>query len=456
MLNKLVIALATLIFIPSLSSYAEDTNLYPFKSIALKKFGYIDNYGRVSINPDFDYAEPFKKGISIYRKGNLFGFINSEGSVVEAKFHAIKGSTENMILAKQNDKWGYTDKKGEWIIKPIFDDAYYFQEDLAKVFINKKYGYINKSGKLVIPNKFDYAESFSNGFAQASFEYRDTTFINKEGKIVLKTENDYIYKFSEELAPMLINSLYGYVNKNGKKIIEPQFNQAGYFVNGIAPVKKLGKWGFINKEGKYIIRPDFEELRDFSQGISAFKVNNKWGFVDNTGKIIIIPEYEDAGLFSENLAPVKKEGHWGYINNKGEITINFVFDKAESFKGSLARVNENSYIDKTGEYIWSPSVYDEKVEPNINSIYNLQKGTNICVNHWGKGLGFCGSIYAIKKDSYIINLKSINCGTTRCLGGCSDKIIQDILKAPKNSYFMANDLYLIEVPKDCISLESKN
>lgn len=451
MKNRFILFLTTIFVFFNLNSYAEDVNLYPFKSLSLSKFGYIDSYGRISISPQFDYSEQFKKGISIYRKGNLFGFINNNGFVIEPKFHSIKGSTENMVLAKKFDKWGYTDLNGEWIIKPIFDEAYYFHEGLAKVFIKNKYGYINKSGKLLIQNKFDYAENFSNGFAQASFEYRDTTFINKEGKIVLKTENDYIYRFSEELAPMLINSVYGYVNKSGKRVIEPQFTQAGYFVNGIAPVKKFGKWGFIDKNGKYIITPYFDELKDFSNGISAFRLGDKWGFIDNKGKILIDAKYEDTGFFSESLIPVKKDNHWGYINLKDEVIINFVFDKAEPFNGSLALVNNNSYINKTGDYIWSPSMSEENTIVQKNPIYNLKKGTNVCISHWGENLGFCGYIYGIKKDSYIINLKSINCGTTRCLGGCSDKIIQDILKSPKINYFMENDLYLIEVPKDCIS-----
>ncbi|EIL3899587.1 WG repeat-containing protein, partial [Campylobacter coli] len=47
------------------------------------------------------------------------------------------------------------DKNGEFVIKPNFDDAWYFREGLAKVGLNGKYGFIDKSGKIVIEPIFD-------------------------------------------------------------------------------------------------------------------------------------------------------------------------------------------------------------------------------------------------------------------------------------------------------------
>ncbi|EAH9640326.1 WG repeat-containing protein, partial [Campylobacter coli] len=56
---------------------------------------------------------------------------------------------------KLNGKYGFIDKNGEFVIKPNFDDAWYFREGLAKVGLNGKYGFIDKSGKIVIEPIFD-------------------------------------------------------------------------------------------------------------------------------------------------------------------------------------------------------------------------------------------------------------------------------------------------------------
>jgi len=43
-------------------------------------------------------------------------------------------------------KWGYIDKKGNFIIKPKFYRALYFEDGLAEVNIDKKkFGYIDKN-----------------------------------------------------------------------------------------------------------------------------------------------------------------------------------------------------------------------------------------------------------------------------------------------------------------------
>ncbi|MDK1032231.1 MAG: WG repeat-containing protein, partial [Planctomycetia bacterium] len=91
-----------------------------------------------------------------------------------------------LLPIKQNGKWGYIDKSGKIIIKPQFDDAWFFSEGLARVGFGEqrgalkwlpeslrgslglahvktvyKYGFIDKTGTMVIKPQFDNAMSFS-------------------------------------------------------------------------------------------------------------------------------------------------------------------------------------------------------------------------------------------------------------------------------------------------------
>jgi hypothetical protein len=93
---------------------------------------------------------------------------------------------------------GYIDKTGNLIIKPVFDDAMYFNEGLAAVFIGKrfegKWGYIDTSGKMVIEPQFENALFFSGGLANVSPPTGEEIkgiwgYIDKSGKIVWMREN---------------------------------------------------------------------------------------------------------------------------------------------------------------------------------------------------------------------------------------------------------------------------
>ncbi len=60
-----------------------------------------------------------------------------------------------MAGVKLNGKYGFIDKNGDFVIKPKFDDAWYFREGLAAVELNGKYGFIDKSGKIIAKPEFD-------------------------------------------------------------------------------------------------------------------------------------------------------------------------------------------------------------------------------------------------------------------------------------------------------------
>jgi hypothetical protein len=47
-----------------------------------------------------------------------------------------------------NNKYGYIDKKGNFIIKPQFDVAWDFMQGIARVKVGNKKGYVNKVGEV--------------------------------------------------------------------------------------------------------------------------------------------------------------------------------------------------------------------------------------------------------------------------------------------------------------------
>ena len=69
-------------------------------------------------------------------------------------------------------KWGYFDGTkwdlyDDWnvVILPKYDEAFPFYEGLARVKENNKFGYIDRNGAYVIPPIYDLANDFSGGLA---------------------------------------------------------------------------------------------------------------------------------------------------------------------------------------------------------------------------------------------------------------------------------------------------
>ena len=439
------------------SAYAESKIYFPFENTNINKFGFIDDIGKEILAPIYDHAENFKYGVSVIRKKNLYGFVNTNGDIADPQFYDIKNySNDNLIIVQvKNGKYGYVDKTTlKFKIDPIFDECFPFDEDFAKVMINKKYGFINRSGKIVIKPKYDYAERFSDGIAWASMANQDSTYINKEGKTVIKVKTDYILNFSENLSPALTNGKYGYVNKNTKKIIPNKFQFAGKFVDGIAKVKFENKWGYIDKTGNWVIKPIFESLKDFKENIAPARLDKKWGYIDKSGNWVVKNILEYADGFSNGLGLVKLNGKYGYIDNTGNFVISPVFEKAESFVFNIAKVNGNSYVDNKGNFIFDFDSYiknDKNQLDKKDAFYNnLEKGQNVCVNHWDNNQGFCGEIIEVKNKSYVISINKINC--TTCIGGCSDNPINIVnTKLQKTSKLIDQGVYIVTIPKECIT-----
>lgn len=172
------------------------------------KWGIMDDTGYVLM------AEKFKSLGNFFFDGMLqfeieqdetklnskFGFLDVNFSeVIPPIFSRVQDFEEGFArVALKGSKYGYIDKKGNWLVKPFFDDPpkwfrdepYYFgsnfSEGLCAVYNrtkwNKKWGYIDTNGKVVIDPIFRDAHEFKNGFAEVDFKY-EKKYINKDGKM---------------------------------------------------------------------------------------------------------------------------------------------------------------------------------------------------------------------------------------------------------------------------------
>src|SRR5215204_6073794 len=99
---------------------------------------------------------------------------------------AISVNGQESVLARVNyqGKYGFIDRKGEFVVIPQYDFALSFSEGLAAVESDGKYGFINPKGELVIGFQFDDAHWFDEGMVAVKKNAK-YGFIDKTGKLVI-------------------------------------------------------------------------------------------------------------------------------------------------------------------------------------------------------------------------------------------------------------------------------
>lgn len=126
------------------------------------KWGYIDKYGKVIIEPKFDRAMSFSQGLASVRIDDKWGYINTKGDIViEAKY-----------------KYASSFSEGLGKISVELDDDTVLK---CKVSI---FGFVNEKGEEVIPPKYYTCQDFINGYTVAEdFEYNQL-IIDKNNNIL--------------------------------------------------------------------------------------------------------------------------------------------------------------------------------------------------------------------------------------------------------------------------------
>ena len=173
------------------------------------KCGYIDIQNRVIIQLKYDVANNFSDGLAAVGKRDGYfnavvgrvpnykiGFIDkSDNVVIPFQFQPQLSSTipefrEGLapMGVSSSNYWGlnvgYINRKGDFVIKPIYDRAEPFVNGLGKVNRNDKEGFVNSTGEEVVPVKFDYVHFENDTLLGCSEWGGETIFYSyKKGKI---------------------------------------------------------------------------------------------------------------------------------------------------------------------------------------------------------------------------------------------------------------------------------
>ncbi|MCH5225211.1 MAG: WG repeat-containing protein [Muribaculaceae bacterium] len=176
-------------------------------------------------------------------------------------------------FVKEGEKWGYIDRQGKWVIKPLYDKTWYLsypdndKKALGLVALDEKLALINKYGDIIV----DFDDT-------GKFDADKGGYVEKDGK-------------------------WGFVDTYGNWILPPQLDEEPEFIRGIDCVKSNGKYVFVKENGEFVVDRKFDEAFYFQYytyfgdskgtGIAIVRIADLWGFIDIEGKWIMPPQFDD-------------------------------------------------------------------------------------------------------------------------------------------------------------------
>jgi hypothetical protein len=227
--------------------------------------------------PAFDYCGNFSEGFAVVLVGDTlqmgrtgkYNYTNLNGNLIsKSGYDDVQTFSEGKGVVMVDSLWGIVDSTGEFLVKPKFHKLWSFSNGLARFFDGKSYGFINAKGEMQFGQMFALAADFSDGFAKVQIQENEYTYINTNGQFL--TPNFISQRqlsrgkgfaaagnFSNNLAPVMIDGLWGYLNTKGELAIPAIYNFAQDFRDGFAQVWKDNKMFILNTNGKVIWTYDF-------------------------------------------------------------------------------------------------------------------------------------------------------------------------------------------------------
>jgi hypothetical protein len=211
----------------------------------------------------------------------------------------------NSFVSIGHYKWGYIDRNGREVIKPVFDAAGSFHEGAAWAAVNGRWGIINTAGKFLLEPCIDYAEDFegSSAFFFNCTEYRNGVcirkgwgLVNNKGRIVIparfdsvKTDFSRTLDEADRITSMDMKKKRPLPDLFSRESGELSTRSHYFWKDGYARVCMRGSshtvesCGLVNREGRLLIDPlenKFHSIDSFYSGLAKAEVIK----TDDTGK----------------------------------------------------------------------------------------------------------------------------------------------------------------------------
>lgn len=162
-----------------------------------KVLGYIDATGKILYD---NIGNAVFEGRRYVQKGKKYGYVDDKGKlVISLEWDDATEFNNGLGCVEKDGKYGYVDKDGKLAIALDWDMAWRFSEGFGRVMKDNKRGYVDINGKVVIALEWDAARDFENGIAVVK---KDELYglIDTSGNVIAKPQWKDIGSFNDGIA----------------------------------------------------------------------------------------------------------------------------------------------------------------------------------------------------------------------------------------------------------------
>lgn len=313
-----------------------------------------------------------------------WGFLNKDGAnAIDATFDFVYPFYKGTAIVKYNGRWGVIDKKGDFVIKPLYYNVKRVEYE-GKVFFHvfkkqARFGLIDTAGNTVLYPEFLKAANFKGGMLAVKYK-RGWTFIDSTLQTVCDAKYEEVRDFSNGRAAVKKNGKWGFINRLGDVVVLPTYSQVMPYRNQCAWVSKRGKWYLINHRGKTIGDQSYRSPYPFSYGVAFAQKqgnNTDFGLVNASGEFIVKPRFSAVSTFNEyGVAVVSRKNRSALILPDGSFRTEFDFLKIDTFHCGWAIANTVSgkvLLHHSGRTRPIKENY-QSIEPFINGVARVTFG----------------------------------------------------------------------------------
>jgi hypothetical protein len=446
-------------------------------------YSYIKNYSSVLTKEDA-WKALYSISVKDYSKKELTEFISKypDYPYNEWVLKEIALAQQVLIpLKNTDDKFGFIDTLGHWIIRPMYDDALPFSEGFSAVCKNDSCFYINKEGSRNTEFYYDETENYRNGLAIVK-KGNAYYLVNRSGQLISKGYQD-INAPSDNLYVCKLNNLYGAINARGEIIIPFMYKKLGNFKDGyayyisskyglvdihnialaanwdwisdvdtnkIAIVKKGNKFGLMHVDGAMELDPAFDYIGVCTNGIYLVVKNNLYGFYNANERCYITAIEYDYDLAYETdyytngkYFKLVEDDEVALVDANGRYSINFgTYNNLFFAKNDIIRIQKNNkygFVDRKLKPV-TPAEYDKATDFE-NGVALVVKGINSSlIDKTGKIIftlknadisDFNGSYYLVKQNDLLGLLNSAGKLLLNCEFQAIEQLPFGLLKCTK-------------------------
>ena len=214
------------------------------------------NYALQDVGTD----QSFNDGLAVFMGENyLFGAIDTRGKIaIQPQFKYLSDFSNGSAVVQTENGWGVINRKGDFILKPQYDNITNSDLKHPDVYIVHQNGAtgVFYNGRTVLPveNKDVYTSNFP------FITYKDNKNEEKSINVYTGEVFDGSYSHGNYYRCYKRDKSYYYTG-NGEQLSIETLKKSKY---GVYPFREIssGLYGFKNSEGKILIDPTYSHIAD--------------------------------------------------------------------------------------------------------------------------------------------------------------------------------------------------